>query len=70
MVPGVCFETGDVQLMITSYTTPCRTIRESFADHHISRILQKVHPGWSRVYARVLQEGTVSVGDGINLMVP
>jgi MOSC domain-containing protein YiiM len=70
MVPGVCFETDDVRLMITSYTTPCRTIRESFTDHHISRISQKVHPGWSRVYARVLREGTVSVGDGINLMGP
>ncbi len=70
VVPGVCFETGDVRLMIISYTTPCRTIRESFTDHRISRISQKVHPGWSRVYARVLREGTVSVGDGINLMVP
>jgi MOSC domain-containing protein YiiM len=65
MVPGVSLETGDVRLMITSFTTPCRTIRGSFSDHQISRISQKVYPGWSRVYARVLREGMVSVGDRV-----
>lgn len=68
MVPGVSLEIADVRLMITSFTTPCRTIRESFADHHISRISQKVHPGWSRVYARVLREGVVSVGDAVSFL--
>ncbi len=70
MVPGVTLDIADVRLMITSYTTPCRTIRKSFMDHHISRISHKLYPGWSRVYARVLREGRVSVGDSINLLGP
>jgi len=69
MMPGVSLEIGSVRLMITSYTTPCRTIREYFTDHHISRLSQKVHPGWSRVYARVLREGTVRVGDPVRQLV-
>lgn len=68
MVPGVSLEIADVRLMITSFTTPCRKIGESFGGHHISRISQRVHPGWSRVYARVLQEGVVRVGDAVTLL--
>jgi len=68
IVPGVTLEIGPIRVMVTSYTKPCRTIRESFAGHHISRISQKVFPGWSRVYARVLAEGTVSVGDRVRLL--
>lgn len=65
IIPGLTLDIGPIRVMITSYTKPCRTIRESFAGHHISRISEKVHPGWSRVYARVLREGTVSVGDRV-----
>src|SRR5687767_13470649 len=68
MVPGLTLEAGPVRAMITSYTKPCRTIRGSFTDHHFSRISEKVHPGWSRVYARVLREGVVSVGDPVRLL--
>lgn len=67
MIPGLTLEVGPVRVMITSYTKPCRTIRESFAGHPIARISQKVHPGWSHVYARVLTEGTVSIGDPVIL---
>lgn len=70
MFPGVSLDIADVVLMITSHATPCRTIRESFRDHRISRISHKFYPGWSRVYARVLREGIVSVGDPITLIVP
>jgi MOSC domain-containing protein YiiM len=68
MLPGVSLDIADVRLMITEFTTPCRTIRDSFTDHHISRISQKVNPGWSRVYARVLREGVVSVGDRVSFL--
>ncbi|HUQ21320.1 MAG TPA: MOSC domain-containing protein [Gemmatimonadaceae bacterium] len=68
MIPGVILEIADTRMMITSFTTPCRTIRESFLDHHISRISVKAHPGWSRVYAKVLHEGTVSVGDSMKII--
>ena len=65
MIPGVILDIGTTRLMITSFTTPCKTIRESFTGHHISRISEKANPGWSRAYAKVLQPGVVSVGDAV-----
>lgn len=63
VVPGVQLSLGDeVLLEITSYTKPCNTIPAFFVDGHYQRISQKVHPGWSRVYARVLREGKLQVG--------
>jgi MOSC domain-containing protein YiiM len=59
---------GDwVELEITGYTTPCSNIAESFAAGEFSRISQKLHPGWSRLYARVLAPGEVRPGDVIEL---
>lgn len=37
----------------------------SVADGRGVPVSQKVHPGWSRVYARVLTGGTRHVGDAI-----
>ena len=50
---------------ITNYVTPCNNIVDSFADGVFKRISQKVHPGWSRLYAQVLSEGTVREGDPV-----
>lgn len=61
--PGACLQLGDeVLIQITSYTTPCTNIAESFADGAFVRISQKQHPGESRVYARILKAGTLRVG--------
>jgi MOSC domain-containing protein YiiM len=68
LIPGVSLDVGQARLMVTSYTTPCRTIRESFTGHHISRISQKFHPGWSRVCAKVLHPGLVTVDDEVSLL--
>lgn len=66
MVPGTRWRLGDtVEIEITSYTVPCRIIRESFRDRSFVRISQTEHPGWSRVYARILARGSVSIGDRI-----
>jgi MOSC domain-containing protein YiiM len=66
VVPGVQLSLGDeVLLEITSYTTPCNTIPAFFIDGRYQRISQKVHPGWSRVYARVLREGKLQVGQRV-----
>jgi MOSC domain-containing protein YiiM len=46
-----------VELQITSYTFPCTNVQDSFADGVFTRISQKVHPGMSRLYARVLRAG-------------
>ena len=52
-----------VELEITSYVKPCKNISGSFIAGEFKRISQKAHPGWSRLYARVLREGTVHAGD-------
>jgi len=59
---------GDwVELEITGYAAPCNNIAESFAGEAFKRISQKLHPGWSRLYARVLSEGEVRPGDVVIL---
>jgi MOSC domain-containing protein YiiM len=68
VVPGAALALGPAVLLeITGYAAPCRTIRHSFVDGRSTRISQKVAPGWSRVYARVLREGRVAVGDAVLL---
>ena len=53
----------EVVIEITSFAVPCKNIRASFVDEVFTRISQKTHPGWARVYGKVLQEGAISVGD-------
>ncbi len=50
---------------ITGYAVPCKTIAASFRQGSFTRISHKTHPGWSRLYARVLMEGTVYEGDPV-----
>lgn len=60
---------GDwVELELTGYAAPCSNIADSFADGNFSRISQKLHPGWSRIYARVLAPGEVCPGDVIEVL--
>jgi MOSC domain-containing protein YiiM len=67
--PGVRLSLGDeVKVEITSYTTPCNTIPAFFVDGKYQRISQKTHPGWSRVYARVLEGGTLRVGQQVEIL--
>lgn len=69
VVPGVRLQLGATCVLeITSFTEPCRTIRHAFSDGRSERIGQDRHPGWSRVYARVLSEGTVRAGDVIHFL--
>jgi MOSC domain-containing protein YiiM len=64
--PGDCLRVGErLCIEITDYAAPCRKIAASFADGLFKRISQKVHPGWSRLCARVLTEGTVREGDAV-----
>ncbi len=66
MVPGSRWQVGDVlQLEVTRYTSPCNQIRGAFLEENYGRVSQTAHPGWSRVYARVLQPGSVSPGDKV-----
>ena len=69
VVPGARLRLGsDVLLEITRYTTPCLNIKPVFKGGDYARVSQKRHPGWSRVYARVLEEGLVRAGDDVELL--
>ncbi|MDQ6768476.1 MAG: MOSC domain-containing protein [Gemmatimonadota bacterium] len=69
VVPGARIKLGDqVVLEVASFASPCKTIRESFIDGEFVRISQKLHPGWSRVYARVLVEGEIRFGDHVEVI--
>ena len=71
VVPGARFRLGDeVLLEVASFTSPCKTIKDSFTEGRFVRISQKLHPGWSRVYTRVLSEGSIRFGDGVELTPP
>ncbi len=68
-MPGVRLRVGaKVVLEVTSFTSPCKTIRRSFLDGRFVRISQKLHPGWSRVYARVISEGDINLGDRVEIL--
>ena len=71
VVPGARLRLGQaVILEVVSFTTPCKKIRESFIDEQFVRISHKLHPGWSRVYTRVLSEGEIHSGDPVELIPP
>ena len=68
MRPGVRLEVGEVLLEFASYAAPCQIIAASFSDGRVVRVSEKVHPGWSRLYARVLKEGTLRAGDRVRIL--
>ena len=53
---------------VASYATPCQTISGSFSDGKFGRISSKRSPQYSRLYARVLKEGTVRAGDSVSIL--
>ena len=63
---GDQLQIGDqLRIEITGYAAPCNNISASFAGEAITRISQKLHPGWSRLYAKVLNEAEVRTGDPV-----
>lgn len=69
VVPGRQLRLGaEVVVEVTKFATPCPTIAGSFRDGVFDRILQREHPGWARVCARVLEAGSIRVGDPVDLM--
>jgi MOSC domain-containing protein YiiM len=64
--PGARLQLGDeVIIEITTYTTPCPKLKTSFAGGQFGRMSQEQHPGWARLYARVLSPGTIRTGDEV-----
>jgi MOSC domain-containing protein YiiM len=69
VVPGAVLRLGaGVVVEVTRYTSPCLNIAPVFRGRDYSRVSQKRHPGWSRVYARVLAEGALRAGDPVRLL--
>lgn len=69
--PEEYFRLGaDVLVQVTRFTSPCVNIRPLFSDGDHSRVSQKRHPGWSRMYARVLVPGEIQSGDPIVRLEP
>lgn len=66
--PPVRLRIGSTVAQVTSYTSPCSKISGSFSDGRSARIGQAVHPGWSRVYAKVIIGGTIRRGDEVELL--
>jgi MOSC domain-containing protein YiiM len=66
VVPGSFLKLGDtVVCMITRYTTPCRTNARWFERGDFNRMHQNLFPGSSRVYARIVEGGTIHPGDPV-----
>lgn len=66
IAPGDRFQVGErVVIEVTRFTHPCTNVRSAFRGGHYGRVSQTRHPGWSRVYARVLAPGEIEPGDPI-----
>lgn len=59
----------ELLLEITDYAVPCNQISRWFNDRKSIRISQDLHPGWARVYSRVLQEGFIRPGDRVQIRI-
>lgn len=67
--PGSLIALGDEALIeISSFTTPCKSIADSFRERDFKRISHKGRPGYSRLYARVLRTGLLFVGQTVRLL--
>jgi MOSC domain-containing protein YiiM/GNAT superfamily N-acetyltransferase len=68
---GTRLEVGDdLVLELSGVANPCRTIRHSFRELRFGRLGVATHPADSRMYARVVAEGTVRPGDPIRVVAP
>ena len=64
--PGDQLKFGEeVCIELTSFCEPCRRIKRWFHQGEYTRVDQDHHPGWSRLYARVLSQGQVRQGDQV-----
>lgn len=64
---GSKFHFDELILEVTSDAPPCKTIADSFTDSRFTEISAKVAPNLTRWYAKVLNEGQVSIGENVVL---
>ena len=64
--PGAQVSIGDTVLAeVSSYATPCKKNAQWFVDGDFRRMGHDREPGISRIYASVLRDGIVRVGDAV-----
>ncbi len=69
VTPGDRLALGsEVVIEVTRHTSPCNTIADFFVGGQFQRISQKVNPGCSRLYARVLRGGRVAIGQSVRVL--
>lgn len=56
---------GGVELEVTGFAAPCPNIAGSFEGGGFARLDARRHPGEARLYCRVLAEGEVRAGEGV-----
>ena len=66
MTPGTRVRLGAaVVAEITDYASPCNKNARWFLNGDFGRISEPLHPGWGRVYAKVIEGGEIRPGDPI-----
>jgi MOSC domain-containing protein YiiM len=65
--PGTRLRVGEVLCELSAAATPCAKNAQWFADGQFARIDHDLHPGWSRLYATVLEAGPIAVGDAVEV---
>jgi MOSC domain-containing protein YiiM len=68
VTPGQRLRVGTALLETTPYSVPCSKNAPWFIDGDFRRMSHDLHPGWSRIYARVLEPGEVQAGDAIAVL--
>jgi MOSC domain-containing protein YiiM len=66
---GMRLEIGDAVLELSEPCAPCSKIGESFIERKFSRVDHEQEKGWARWLARVVQEGIVSIGDSVKIII-
>ena len=63
--PGTRLAVGDALIEITVPALPCKKNAQWFLDGDFNRIHHERNPGWSRLYARVVEPGSARTGDSV-----
>ena len=66
--PGTRLRVGDALVELTAWTLPCRQLTPYFVNGDFRRIDNARHPGWSRIYGAVLDDGDVRPGDRVQIV--
>lgn len=67
--PGARFDFGESGPLLeaTGWATPCSNLAPYFVDRDVRRIDVDHHPGFSRLYAKVLRDGTVNTDESVRV---